>query len=272
MSEPVLLSERIDGILIVTLNRPAKLNAMNAEVLSLLDRAIEEFRDSDALRVLLIRAKGRYFCAGADVIEGETMSFERGSGIRLAHRRGIGGVQRMWDELEAIEKPVVVAHHAACVGGGLEMSLSCDFRLAAASASYSFPEAVFGSLPASGGVSRLTRIIGAAMAKYLVMANKPVDAQRALQIGLVHEVFPDDAFAEQTMVFCRHLAAQLPEAMGMAKLAIDLAQDVQAAQGRNVERLANSALLMGREFSEALAALRSRMARGEATAEAAPHN
>ena len=262
MSEPVLLVQDTDGILIVTLNRPAKLNALNAEVLSLLHRSIEEFRDSNGLKVMLIRAKGRYFCAGADVVEGPTMNFERGSDIRLAHRRGIGGMQRMWDELEAIEKPVVIAHHAACVGGGLEMSLSCDFRLAAESASYAFPEATFGSLPASGGISRLTRIIGAAWAKYLVMANKPVDALRALQMGLVHEVFSDETFEDQTMAFCRHLAAQLPEVMGMAKLAIDLAQDVQAAQGRNVERLANSALLTGREFAEALAALRSRLSHG----------
>ena len=264
MSEPVVLVENTDGILILTLNRPTKLNAMNAEVLSSLHGAIEEFRDNGLLKVLLIRAKGRYFCAGADVMEGQTMNFERGSGIRLAHRRGIGGMQRMWDELEAIEKPVVVAHHAPCVGGGLEMSLSCDFRLAAESASYAFPEATFGSLPASGGVSRLTRIVGAAWAKYLVMANKPVDARRALQMGLVHEVFSDETFEDETMAFCRHLAAQLPEVMGMAKLAIDLAQDVQAAQGRNVERLANSALLTGREFAEALAALRDRLGPGGA--------
>jgi enoyl-CoA hydratase len=264
MSEPAVLTENNDGILILTLNRPAKLNAMNAEVLSLLHQGIEEFRDSDALKVMLIRAKGRYFCAGADVIEGQMMNCERGSGIRLAHRRGIGGMQRMWDELEAIEKPIVVAHHAACVGGGLEMSLSCDFRLAAESASYAFPEASFGSLPASGGVSRLTRIVGAAWAKYLVMANKPVDARRALQMGLVQEVFSDETFEDEAMAFCRHLAAQLPEVMGMAKLAIDLAQDVQAAQGRNVERLANSALLTGREFAEALAALRNRLTSGAA--------
>jgi enoyl-CoA hydratase len=268
MSQPVVLAERTDGILILTLNRPAKLNAMNGEVLSLLHQAIEEFRDSKVLRVMLIRAKGRYFCAGADVVEGNPMSFERGSEIRLAHRHGIGGMQRMWDEFEAIEKPIVVAHHAACVGGGLEMSLSCDFRLAAESASYAFPEATFGSLPASGGVSRLTRLVGAAWAKYLVMANKPLDARRALQMGLVHEVFSDETFEEQTMAFCRHLAAQLPEVMGMAKLAIDLAQDVQAAQGRNVERLANSALLTGREFAEALALLRNRLTQGTTTSPA----
>jgi enoyl-CoA hydratase/carnithine racemase len=146
--------------------------------------------------------------------------------------------------MEHIEKPIVVAHHAPCVGGGLEMSLSCDFRLAAKSATYAFPEGTFGVLPASNGVSRLTRIVGPHWARYLIMANLPVTADRALTMGLVHEVYPDESFEDETMNFCRHLAEQNAEQMGTAKIAIELARDVNRDQARQVERLANSALML----------------------------
>jgi enoyl-CoA hydratase len=262
MTEPHFVSQRVDSILVGTLNRPDKLNAMSASMLGLLDDCIAHFRDDPSLRVLLLRATGRYFCAGADLLESNNeMDLTAGSSIREAHRRLIGGVQRMWDELEAIEKPIVVAHHAPCVGGGLEMSLSCDFRLAARSARYSFPEAAFGSLPASGGVSRLTRIVGTHWARYMIMAEKPVDAARALQIGLVHEVYPDESFEADVMTFCRQLANQKPEVTGAAKIAIELARDLQAAQARSVERLANSALMLGSEYRDGLEAIRARLAK-----------
>jgi enoyl-CoA hydratase len=150
--------------------------------------------------------------------------------------------------MEHIEKPLVVAHHAMCVGGGLEISLSCDFRLAAKSAAYSFPEGKFGVLPASNGVSRLARIIGTHWSRYLIMANKVADADKAYVMGLVHEVFPDETFEADVMAFCRHLAAQNLEQMGTAKLAIELAHDVELSQARNIERLANSALMMNPEY------------------------
>jgi enoyl-CoA hydratase/carnithine racemase len=141
-----------------------------------------------------------------------------------------------------------VAHHATCVGGGLELSLSCDFRLAAKNASYSFPEGKMGVLPASNGVSRLTRIVGTHWARYLIMANLPVSAEKALIMGLVHEVYADETFQEDVMKFCRHLAQQHSEQMGTAKLAIEMARDVGLAQARNVERMANSALMLNPDY------------------------
>jgi enoyl-CoA hydratase/carnithine racemase len=259
--EPHLLTERVDSILVATLNRPAKLNAMSPQMLQLIDQAINTFRDDKGLRVLLFRATGRYFCAGVDLTQSNFTEDVIGSAIRQGLRRENTGFVRMWEELEAIEKPVVIAHHAACVGGGLELSLSCDFRLAAKSASYSFPEAVFGSIPASGGVSRLTRFLGPHWARYIIMANKPVDADRALQIGLVHEVFPDHTFEKDVMDFCRHLAGLKPEVTGMAKLAIELAVDLQSAQARNMERLANSALMIGKEYIDGMAEMRTKLSR-----------
>jgi enoyl-CoA hydratase len=246
-----LLTEEDGAILIATLNRPEKLNALGAETMRLFESALHRFRDTPALKVMLIRARGRYFCAGADMRGGGEDGSGRAttaSGIRESHRLKLNGMHRIYDEMEAIEKPLVVAHHAPCMGGGLELSMSCDFRLAAKSASYAFPEGKFGVLPASNGVSRLTRLVGTHWARYLIMANLPVDADRALIMGLVHEVWPDDSFEEQVMGFCRHLAAQNGEQMGAAKIAIEMARDMGLAQARNVERMANSALMLNPEY------------------------
>lgn len=252
MSEaPHLLTEDQDGILIATLNRPDKLNALSAETMSLFTDAVIRFRDTPTLKVMLIRATGRYFCAGADLRGGRSRDLPRtASGIRENHRLHLNNMQQIYDEMEHIEKPFVVAHHAMCVGGGLEMSLSCDFRLAAKSAGYAFPEGKMGVLPASNGVSRLARIIGTHWTRYLIMANLTVDADRALIMGLVHEVYPDETFADDVMKFCRHLADQNGEQMGAAKIAIELAHDVGLAQARNVERMANSALMLNPDYLE----------------------
>ena len=203
---PHLLTEEQDGVLIATLNRPDKLNALSAETMRLFEEALHRFRDTPGLRVMLIRATGRYFSSGADMRSGSPSAQPKtASGIRENHRRGLNNMHRIYDEMEHIEKPIVVAIHATCVGGGLEMALSCDFRLASESAAFSFPEGLFGVLPASNGVSRLTRQCGAHWARWLIMGNQRADAQKALIMGLVHDVSPDDGFHDRALDFCRHL-------------------------------------------------------------------
>jgi enoyl-CoA hydratase/carnithine racemase len=252
---PHLLTEVQDGILIATLNRPEKLNALSGQIMRLFEEALLRFRDAPDIKVMLVRATGRYFSAGADMKSG-TDSLDHlnsATAIRENHRlRLLHGMQRIYDEMEHIEKPIVAAIHAPCVGGGLELALSCDFRLAAKSAHFAFPEGRFGTLPASNGVSRLTRICGTHWARYLIMANKPADADRALIMGLVHEVFPGEGFDEAALAFCRHLAAQDAEQMGAAKIAIELAADVGLAQARHVERMANSALMLNPSYRNKL--------------------
>ena len=139
--ENILRSDR-EGIAFVTVNRPDKLNALSKQTMELFEQALLRFRDDPKLMVMLIRATGRYFCAGADLKSGEAQKAgdggnemgDSGSIIRERHRLQLHGMHRIYDEMEHIEKPIVVAHHATCVGGGLGMSLSCDFRLAAKSA------------------------------------------------------------------------------------------------------------------------------------------
>jgi enoyl-CoA hydratase len=250
---PHLLTEETDdGVLIATLNRPDKLNAISRDMMDLLTEAVIRFRDTDALKVMLIRSTGRYFSSGADLRSGNQKRISptghTARGIRENHRLNLNNMQQLWDEIEHIEKPFVVAHHAMCVGGGLELSLSCDFRLAAKSAAYAFPEGLFGVLPASNGVSRLTRLCGPHWARWLIMANKPAPADMAFTMGLGHQVFPDETFDDDVMDFCRHLAKQNPEQMGAAKVAIELCAEVGPEMGRHVERMANSALMLNPDY------------------------
>jgi enoyl-CoA hydratase/carnithine racemase len=251
--EPHLLTAEQDGILIATLNRPDKLNALSAETMQLFEQALSRFRDTAELKVMLVRANGRFFCAGADMRGGSPSAQPRtASGIRENHRRGLNNMHRIYDEMEHVEKPIVGAIHAACVGGGLELILSCDFRLAAGGATFAFPEGLFGVLPASNGVSRLTRICGPHWARWLIMGNQQADAERALIMGLVHDVMPDEGFAEAALDFCRRLARQNGEQMGAAKIAIELASEVGRDSGRHIERMANSALMLNPAFVEGI--------------------
>ena len=252
MSEaPHLLVDVVENILIATFNRPDKLNAMSPDMVDLIEQAVHRFRDTPELRVMLLKSQGRYFSAGADLKQTDSSELKwptQGSEVRQSHRRL--PMRRVWDEMEGVEKPFVVAHHARCVGGSLEMSLSCDFRLAATSASYAFPEAKFGILPATNGVSRLVRIIGPHWARYMIMANIPLEAHEALNAGLVHKVFPDESFEDDVMGFCRHLAKQDPELVGAAKVAIELAHDLPAHQAGLVERLVNSSIMTTQHYRD----------------------
>lgn len=249
-SNPLLVD--IDGeILIATLNRPESLNAYTLPMMQAFEQALHQFRDTPELKVMLIRARGRYFCSGADLKakdEPRRPVARSAVEVRENHRLGVRGARRIYDEMEHIEKPIVVAHHAMCVGGGLEMSLSCDFRLAAKSAAYAFPEGKFGVLPATNGVSTLTRICGPHWARWMIMANKPVNADTALRMGLVHEIFADESFDADVMAFCRHLCDNDGEQMGAAKIAIELANEVGHDSARDVERMMNSSLMLSPRF------------------------
>src|SRR5262249_42963148 len=155
------------------------------------------------LRVLLIRAKGTYFSAGADMSGGMAPEFD---GSSMAFRQWYRGTfHPIFDAFEAVEKPVVVAHHGPCLGGALEMSVSCDFRLAAESARYALPEINLGVIPGSGGTSRLTRLVGPHWTRWLAMAGESVNAEEALRMGLVHKVYPDARFEAEVWAFCQKL-------------------------------------------------------------------
>ncbi|MCY4257312.1 MAG: enoyl-CoA hydratase/isomerase family protein [bacterium] len=252
MSTPTVVREDQDGIATVILNRPDKLNAATVEMIEGLCAALEDLRERDDLRVLVVRARGRYFCAGMDIYQNPQPDFEGSS--RAARRWYRGNAQprqnfRWAAELaETIEKPTILAAHAPCLGGALEFALGCDFRLAAQSASFGLPEITsVGVLPGSGGVSRLARLVGPAWARWMVLAEQNVPAERALAMGLVHDVYPDEEFDSRVDDFARHMAERPPEAFAMGKVAIELCADLGLADSRSIEVLANGQLLTGAE-------------------------
>lgn len=241
------------GLVTVTMRRPQKLNAITRDMRAALAGAVARFRADDGLRVLLFRAEGTYFSSGMDVTG---MGGMREGGIAL--RNEYRELHDLFDELERIEKPVVLAAQGPCLGGALELALSCDFRLASDRARFGLPEIRLGVLPGSGGTSRLTQLVGRGWARWIVMAGQEVTADRALSMGLIHAVYPHDEFNGAVDAFVRELLTLPREVMGLAKLSIELSSNLDRNAARNVERIANTILINGDEHHDAIARFRTR--------------
>jgi enoyl-CoA hydratase/carnithine racemase len=261
MGELIELSQK-GVILTLTLNRPEKYNAINDAMLATLYTEVRRFAVSDELQVLLIRGNGQYFSAGADLRSGLVPDFSSRSprAVRSWLRSSERSLTPLGELIEAIEKPIVVAHNGPCFGGALELSLSCDFRLAADRATYLLPETRLGAVPSAGGTARLTRMIGPHWARWMLLAGKTIDAAKAEAIGLVHAVYPQAEFDAEVDAFCQSLSAMPPEAIAATKLAIELVADLGSAAARNVERIATSALVFGDELEACMAAAQRRVA------------
>jgi enoyl-CoA hydratase/carnithine racemase len=242
MSELALREDR-DGVAIVTLNRPEKLNAINEEMRQVIWQAVDDLRDRDELRVLLIRARGRYFTAGVDIAQdgGDREVDKTMIDVRRDYRRRM---HVHLDEFEAVEKPIVMAIHATCLGLGVEMAGACDFRLAAESARFGLPEINIGVIAGSGGTSRFTRLCGIGWSKWLSVAGEQLDARTAMIAGFVQAVYPDESFEDEVWAFCQRIQERPQEVQGVAKLAVELCYDLDKQQARHVERIVNTPLMM----------------------------
>jgi enoyl-CoA hydratase len=246
MSYEFLKLEKQDGIAVLTLNRPATLNSWNQKMRDELREAVRGLVADDALRVLIITGEGRAFSAGEDVrgMQGLTELGTRG------FRRVARDIHNVFDEIEAIELPVIAAINGVAAGGGLELALSCDFRFAAETAKLGFPENNVGLIPGSGGCSRLVKLVGLAKAKRLVMTGEMLPAPRALGMGLVDEVFSLDELMGKTLEFAKALAAKAPLALGLAKLVLNASANVDPDTGRHLERLGQSILKRTEDHEE----------------------
>lgn len=257
--------EDSDGIITITFTRDRKLNAVTLPMLEMLVQAGQDLANDDRHRVLLITAEGRYFTSGVDISTMDpdmgkgTDGVFRGSNMRRQYRGR--ALHDFFDFLESVEKPVVLAAQGSCLGVGIELASSCDFRLAAEGAKFALPEiSNLGVLPGSGGISRLTRIVGPAWAKWIAMACQTIDAHQALAIGLVQAVYPAAEFAARARAFCQQLASFPREAVGLAKLAIDAAHYGDRRTARDVDRIAQTLLLTGPEYRQKIDAFLARPA------------
>jgi enoyl-CoA hydratase/carnithine racemase len=229
--------------------------------------AVADMIERDDLRVLVITAEGRYFTAGIDIASlnpdpGRTAAGEL-SGIKT--RAFLRKLHGLLDSLESLEKPVVLAAQGPCLGLGLEIAVSCDFRLAAESATFSLPEIPkMGVIAGSGGISRLTRLVGPHWARWLALASRTVHARQAVDIGLVHAVYPDAGFVKHVNDFARSLTQLSAEALGLAKLAIDAATSADRTTARDFDRIANTLLLHSDQNREIVRQYRSKTAAADA--------
>lgn len=238
-----------DGIARVTFNRPEALNAFSYQMCDEFWSLAPRLQDSD-VRVVVFRGEGRAFSAGADIKE-----FGRWDGQpTAAFRRDVRRFHDFYDFLEYLEKPVIAAINGACVGGGLEIALSCDIRIARAGAKLGFPENALGLIPNSGGCSRTMRLIGPGLTKVLVMTGELITAEYAREIGLVEYVHPADQFDDAVETMVRKLASKAPQALALAKYVIDNAMETDRHTGRYIERLAQSVLLRTEDHQEGVAA------------------
>ena len=226
------------GIAVLTLNRPETFNSWNQKMRDELRDAVRDLVADDALRVLVVTGTGRAFSAGEDVrgMQGLAAIGTRG------FRRVVRGIHNVFDEIEAIEVPVIAAINGVAAGGGMELALSCDFRIASETAKLGFPENNVGLIPGSGGCSRLVKLVGIAHAKRLVMTGEMITAKRALEIGLIEELLPADGLMPRAMELAAQLAAKAPLALGVAKIVLNNCLNVDPETGRNFERLGQSIL------------------------------
>jgi enoyl-CoA hydratase/carnithine racemase len=248
------LEVRDDGIAVITLNRPEKLNAFDERMIREMRAAIWEANFDERIRVIVITGAGRAFCSGRDI---NGLDYENNLPTQQ-YRAYVRANHEMLDDLEAIEKPVVAAINGIAAGGGTEIAIACDFRIVAESASFLLPENQLGVLPASGACSRLIQMIGIGRLKEMVLAALPIAAQRAYDIGLATRVAPDATFMDEVFAFCHILLKRAPLAMGMAKHIINTCQNVDTETGRILERLGQSILIGTADNHEGMTAFREK--------------
>ncbi|MEL7610468.1 MAG: enoyl-CoA hydratase-related protein [Bacillota bacterium] len=209
-----LLLTKQEGVGIVTFNRPERLNALNARTLELFDGAIAELEKDDAVRAVILTGTGRAFIAGADIAELYAMDSSRAIGFN-------GRGSKIFRRLERMPKPVIAAVNGYALGGGLELALAADIRIASENAVFASPEAGLGQSPGFGGTQRLPRLVGIGLAKEMIFTCRKIDAFEALRIGLVNRVVPPDELMPAAMDMARKICEASPFSIATAKRAID---------------------------------------------------
>lgn len=246
-----ILVDVADGVAVITVNRPEVRNAVNAAVQQDLRAALDELRTSTGVGAVVFTGAGdRAFVAGADI--GQLRHYTMHTALE-------SGLQRLYDEIEAFPKPTIAAINGVALGGGCELALACDIRIAAEHARLGLPETSLSVLPGAGGTQRLARLVGVGRAIELILTGRLVDADEALRTGLVTTVVAPEDLLPTARGIAATILAKGPLAVQLAKLVIRTGLDADQRTGLVVERLAQALLYTTadkREGAEAFLAKR----------------
>ena len=252
MNEKVLLVEEKDGIAVLTLNRPKVMNSFNFALLHSLKEQVDALKFNNNVRVVIITGAGRKaFCAGADLKERTTFD-------ELQVKEFIFTIRNLFTSIEYLNKPVIAAINGVALGGGTELALACDIRIAAINASMGLTETRLAIIPGAGGTQRLPRLIGRGKAKELIFTGRRVDAREALQIGLVNQIYDPESLLEE----CQKMAAMIcetgPIAIEQAKYAINYGLETDLHTGLGIESNAYWVTIPTEDRLEGLAAFQAK--------------
>lgn len=240
-----------DAIAIVTLNRPERMNTLGGSMKEDLHHVfIDRIRNDATIRAVVITGSGeRAFCAGADIKERASRALTLPD-----YHAGQKATHQLFSAIEAIEIPVIAAINGVALGGGLELALCADFRIAAEHAKLGLPEARLGALPAAGGTQRLPRMIGPALAKQLMFTCEHITADKALSIGLVNEVVPMVNLLPRALELANQIAANAPLSIRFIKQAINQGLQVNLESGLEYERYAAAIVVSSEDRKEGMRA------------------
>lgn len=231
---------------LITIDRADKHNAISLDTLAELQQAAARAADDDAVRVITITGDGeRAFASGSDLSEVLHRDF----------RKALEPiVQGLADQLERTPKPTIAAINGICMGGGLEVALGCDLRIATPNARFATPEGRLGIIPGGGATARLPRIVGRGWGMEMLLMGEPIDAERALQIGLVTRLVPQDALLAEAQRMAEHLAAFAPFVPRTMKAMVHFGMEASLAGALMFEKYAQGALVQTEDKVEGISA------------------
>ncbi len=210
MDYKILKTEINDGIAVVTISRPKAMNALNTAFFDEMNALLDELLADDNIRVMIITGEGKAFVAGADIAEMVNMDQQQGQKFSEYG-------QRTFDRIEAMPFPVIAAVNGFALGGGCELSMACDFRIASAKAKFGQPEVNLGLIPGYAGTQRMSRLIGLADALYLLYTADMIGAEEALRLKLVQKVVEPEALMDEVMKIAKNIASKGPQAVRKVK-------------------------------------------------------
>jgi enoyl-CoA hydratase len=226
------------AVALITLRRPEQFNAIDAQTVTELDATFVRIADDSIVRAMVITGEGKAFSAGADIKE--FMQLETPDDFRAF----LHDLERAFRRLELLAQPSIAAVNGIAFGGGLELAMACDLRVADARARFGVPEIKLGIVPGAGGTQRLPRLVPKAIAAQMLLTGDPVDAAEAYRIGLVNEIVTDGSAVERAVELATTLAARPPLAIAAAKRLLDAVTDTELEAGLEAER-DESATLFG---------------------------